>query len=618
MKSFKLTKKIVAIMLLFLFFFAIGETFARAGGGGGSRGGGSRSSSSRSSSSYGGSSSSYSGGGEVSPVVVFIFIIIIIVIAVASEKAKQNGGGYYENSLDFDDDDQLLPIPQRKGIDAFKKDNPDFNENQFINNVNTAFLAIQDAWSKKNLKDVRRYISDGVWQRFHTQFTMMDQLEQTNKLSHIKINDSFIDVCEQDGQFDVMHVAISASLVDYFECAIDRSMNSGGPESFVEYWSFIRKRGIEQKDLYNSTACPSCGAEITEDLGEIAQCPYCSTLLNSGEYDWVLAEITQAADYKNGVFGKAKNLSVKRDQLVADNNDFSVQHIEDHVSNGYLQYMGAKVMNKPEMVSRFFTKELFDAKSNEISSFNYLFNRLYLNEVTLIAAEVVDGFNRLYVSITETSQLVQKQGGRLVHVGSTMSSSRMIVRLIRKVEAGEKKGSLYMHQCATCGAQVTDSLDTTCPYCGTMMNSGENEWVFDAIMNPTDYRNYCNENSSRFDFAVKVEQLDAIMTTKEYAINNIMCIIAADGKMSIEELQFLEEFATKMKFNKKAKSGIIAAAKQNRLRLAFPEEQKAKEKIYELMVEAAKADGVIQPQEQMILDHVKSSVYKDDSLSLEI
>lgn len=601
-----ITRKTLSVMLLFLLFIGTCESFARAGGGG--SGSGSSSSS---------SSSDGSDDNEESPIKVAYYIVGFIIAGVVLAKNYKDDPNNYFNTIDADADGEMLLKTKGKGLDKFERDNPNFNQDAFLLKVRTAFVAIQYAWSKKDLTEVRRYISDGVWQRFHTQLIIMDKLKQTNRIENVTIHKCQIDAVEADGQYDTIHVGILASQDDFFEYELNESLNTSESNKFIEYWSFIRRKSTNSKDLYNSKACPSCGVEITDSLGEVAKCPYCAVLLNSGEYDWVLAEITQARDYIFGDITRTKNLSIKREQLVQEYEDFSVQGIEDYASNGYLQYLTAKVFNTPERVARFFTNELLESKINEIKHGEYQYNRLFLNDVTLIAAERVDNYNRLYINITESYLRGILFDNKLYNSTMDICLNRQIVRLIRKVNSGKKKGSLYVHQCSSCGAQVADSLDTKCHYCGSILNSGDNEWVFDAILSPMTYGTYIEENSSTFEFAVKVSELDSIMTTKEYAINNIMCIIAADGKMTEKELQYLEEFATKMKFSKKAKKGIIATAKENRLSLSFPDDQQAKEKIYELMVEAANADGIIQLEEQKILEHIKKIVFSDE-LNVEL
>ena len=67
---------------------------------------------------------------------------------------------------------------------------------------------------------------------------------------------------------------------------------------FTEYWTFIRRTGIEFKEAdFNITSCPSCAAPITE-TSQSADCSYCGSKINNGNYSWILTIITQDEVYK--------------------------------------------------------------------------------------------------------------------------------------------------------------------------------------------------------------------------------------------------------------------------------------------------------------------------------
>ena len=72
------------------------------------------------------------------------------------------------------------------GEEDFKLRNPNFVKEDFLKKVSIAFTEIQNAWSNKDLKNVRRYISDSVYQRFNVQFQMMNKLEQIDKINNLK------------------------------------------------------------------------------------------------------------------------------------------------------------------------------------------------------------------------------------------------------------------------------------------------------------------------------------------------------------------------------------------------------------------------------------------------
>jgi hypothetical protein len=253
-------------------------------------------------------------------------------------------------------------VKKAKGYDNFIRNNPDFDEEIFKSNVGLAFHKIQEAWEKQEISGVRRFISDGVFQRFNTQFKMMKLLKQKNSLQDVTVKNIYIDQVDSDGLYDIIHVAIHASITDRFISEMDPSLNSGGNEEFVEYWSFLKKRGRPRKDIYETDSCPNCGAPLPADMGEMSRCDSCGTQTNSGEWDWVLPEITQADDYisSSPKLDKSDDLNRKIRELIKENEDFSVQLVEDKASNGYLQIITSMAYNDPSVMRRFVSDNVFE------------------------------------------------------------------------------------------------------------------------------------------------------------------------------------------------------------------------------------------------------------------
>ena len=360
-------KKLFSFILFLLLSVYI---FAAAGGGGGG--------------SSGGGDGGGSGGGEIIFWIIRILfeiiwrlpfpinVIVLVIIAAAIYyfyKTSQASSGL--NSIptsSYSASKKDIALPQ-----SFVSKNTDFNVSLFKEKVRTSFKEIQNAWMLQDLSSVRKWISDGMYQRFNTQFLMMKQIDQTNEISDINIHNVFIDDVETDGVFDILHVGIQYTMYDGFESGKYTQLNDGGPSSLTEYWSFIKKSGVKEKDIYHSNNCPNCGGQLPANGGETARCPYCSTITYLGDYDWVLAEITQADDYlnSNSKFEKQGKFAQRILSKIKNKNDFSLQNLEDKASNGYMQMMTAFMLKKPETARRFVADYLYTKlKQNQIIYFS--------------------------------------------------------------------------------------------------------------------------------------------------------------------------------------------------------------------------------------------------------
>jgi len=574
------------------------DIFARMGGAGGSGGGGSS-----------------SGGGDGIGALIFYLIMLlpfplnIIVLAaviiggiIFARKKKQ---GSILNKIPAN------TVPTKKdvkGLAAYKIAHPDFNEEEFTGKVRKAFTDIQAAWSEMNISKVRRFISDGMYQRVNTQFKMMNILKQRNLLEKLEIKAVVIDKIESDGVFDVMHVGVFASIKDKFVSEAYSNLNTASFEEFVEYWSFIRKNSAVSKDMYHTYNCPNCGGDLSANMGDLSKCPYCGTITNSGEYDWVLAEITQADDYvtTSHLHDMSNTLANKIEEISDADPDFAVQIIEDKASNGYLQIETARVLKDPKLMRRFVTDEFYNKFEVEIgSSSHFVYNRIFLNDVTLIGALQKDNKNILALAVKSSYQRVVINNGKAQLLDMAVTSKNEVVMMSKDITSAQNKGSVYAHQCRSCGGTISDTTDLNCPYCGNQINSTKNEWIISDIMSQNDYLEYFKTNANLFIANVNPKKLDAMYKVRDYAFNNILIMIAADGVFDAEEIDFAKKMAKKWGYAPSKIEGMLDMAVNNQLVLRMPEDRKECEKIYKLMVKTASVDGNISPEEQALLDSVK-------------
>lgn len=602
MKPLKKRTLFLVLFLLIAGAFTATVLYARAGGAGGY------------SDSGGGS-----GGGEGIGYLIYILIRIIIelpfplniivagiIIAgflifshIAKKKVQQQT---ILNQLPTGD-----ATKKAGGYDSFLKNNPDFNETSFKENVKSAFMRIQKAWEAQDISDVRKFISDGVYQRFNTQFKMMQLLKQKNTINNLEIKNLYIDRVESDGLFDIIHVAIHASIEDRFISELDARLNQGGKEEFVEYWSFLKKRGKPRKDIYQTDNCPNCGAPLPEHMGEVSKCEMCGTLTNSGEYDWVLSEITQANDYigTHKKLQKSSGLNEKIRKIINEDQNFSVQLLEDKASNGYLQIITSIALKEPAIMRRFVNDEVFQKISGLIGEDQVAYNRIYLNDVTLLGVSETEDTHILAISVRSSFQRIILKDGAVTIVDPAVISITEVLLMSRDKNATASKGSLYTHNCPNCGAPAENSLDINCQYCGMPLNSTSSEWIITGLMSIAEYNDYVSDNDSQFSYKVNPDLLDKLYDVRDFAFNNVMVVMAADGNFSEEEEEFMHELAQKWGYDINRIQPFFQMALNGQLVIRMPEDLKKQQKIFKMMEKAAAADSNISSEEQDLLDRMR-------------
>jgi len=468
------------------------EAFARGGGGGGHS---SHSSSSHSGSSHSGGGYSYSSGGSGGGggIGFIIFIIVIIIIINLAKKGYKSNSRNIKNSLAEKLGDTAMggAIGDIVGSilsgdsnidDEAPRGNQNFPEGLTPEKIKTAFLEIQQAWQEQNLSKVRKWISDGVYQRFTAQFEMMRKLTQVNYLSNIKIYDISVANLYSDGAYDCADIIVTFSMDDRFICQKYPALNeSYDGDTDSEYWTFIKRNDANAStntDLYNSDNCPNCGAALENQLGEVSRCKSCGTLVNNASYDWILSEITQDQDYE----GRKQSLlsDAQLQELVKKDPLFAVQRMEDIASNAFMQIMEVLSGDDNKKLDRFATKDLaqkiLDTKNKNGV---FVFDRLYLNDVTLTSYSTDSDSLHQRFALGASFKRVQINGDNVYWIDDDFVDARFELVLSRKLSALRKppKEIAYSYECASCGAPFDDTTDDTCTYCGAPVVDAEHNWV---------------------------------------------------------------------------------------------------------------------------------------------
>ena len=184
---------------------------------------------------------------------------------------------------------------------ALQAKDPNFNQQMFLDRAQAAFFALQKAWMDRNLEPARVYMSDGIFHRWKTQIDAMIAAHKKNILDNLVIGGVQIVKVQTDPNFDSITVRIDASAADY---EVDEAnankvvFGSQKEQPFTEYWTFTRSGAARTKagEGAEVTQCPNCGAPLS--INESGVCSYCKATVTSGQFGWVLDNITQASEWQ--------------------------------------------------------------------------------------------------------------------------------------------------------------------------------------------------------------------------------------------------------------------------------------------------------------------------------
>jgi len=316
----------VALAALLLFCLA-GAVFGMAGGGGGYGGGG------------GGG-----GGGDDAAILELVFYLIqlcieypyiglpltaavIVLVIVVKRQSHDAYRGYVircgAGALDN--------IQHAQAADTIRAHDPSFDEAHFLGRVRSAFTRIQDAWCTQNLDLARQFVSDSIYERFSLQLQEQKELGYRDRMDDLSIASCALAQAVSDGCYDTVTVRFSGTTRDYRVDLKGGQALGGGQylKDFEEYWTLLRRRGVQtrvgQAGLLEGH-CPNCGAAI--EMNQFANCQHCKALLRSGQYDWVLVEITQGCEWRPAAARALPGLS----GLQRRDPEFTLAHLEDRAS----------------------------------------------------------------------------------------------------------------------------------------------------------------------------------------------------------------------------------------------------------------------------------------------
>lgn len=164
--------------------------------------------------------------------------------------------------------------------------------------VEPIFRAIYAAWNDRSYAGVRPLMSDTLFRSHCYWIEAYKRHKLINRLDAIELQGMHLVKLELDKYYEAATVRIFASALDY-TIREDGSPYSGNPRvarRFSEYWTFVRRTGVEADERnYDPARCPNCGAPV--DMGMTGVCAHCQSKVTNGDFGWILSRITQDEAY---------------------------------------------------------------------------------------------------------------------------------------------------------------------------------------------------------------------------------------------------------------------------------------------------------------------------------
>ncbi len=252
---------------------------------------------------YDGGSSYYSSSSSGKPMdlgdIIFIGGIVIGVIILSMVLSKRKKSTPTAPPVrPGSNQGQLVMVPDRTAqIESIIKSmDPNFSASDFITFAKEVFVDIQEGWSARDLSKIRIVLHDNLYKQTQKQVEEKLRNGTINRIENIAVSTAYLTAYKRDKQFEFATIYLSARFFDY---EIDEKTGNILRGNTSTRWEmrylmkFMRSTGVKTSDATNvlkTHNCPNCGAPL--EMQSSGHCDYCGSEVTSGQYSWVLCDLT--------------------------------------------------------------------------------------------------------------------------------------------------------------------------------------------------------------------------------------------------------------------------------------------------------------------------------------
>ena len=420
------------------------------------------------------------------PTVLLSLIVLVIVILVLMRRAF-GAAAVTQRALAEQDAIARLDVTEadrRAWAAALQKRDSGFSTTAFLERVRALFLAAQQAWSLGDLTSVRRFLSDATWLRFRVQLGLLQAQGVRNVTTAVEVTGMELVGFEQNDWFDTLHVAVHARArdvdvpADWPTSKVEAAAARAESQPFIEVWSLVRKPGVQSnaQSALAAQSCPSCGAPF--EGGATSTCSYCKAVVNSGGYDWVLAEITQAVEAQRSDLAVPGLAAIRQHDPA-----LSLEVLEDRASLIFWRWVEAQSAAQPDRLARLAQPTAVERLRDDVERLSQQKARRVFLECAVGGVRVLsfeespDGRTVAHIEIRWSARTGVGPSGEAPPQLPTVPQ-RWVFTLVRaSVSTSRADQGMSTDRCPECGGPLGDGLDTKCQWCGVVLAGNLKDWT---------------------------------------------------------------------------------------------------------------------------------------------
>jgi predicted lipid-binding transport protein (Tim44 family) len=305
---------------------------------------------------------------------------------------------------------------------------------------------------------------------------------------------------------------IQAVVVVEFEANYTERARSGGEEKdatiyAVERWTLRRNRDARSRppEKVRVFDCPNCGAALSAVRS--STCTYCSKVVNTGEFDWVVERIQGlhrdrlAPDLTGSAPERGTDLPTVEDPeapgrlraLAARDPSFSwpgfqarVATIFDWLQKGWSDQQWEIV--RPYVSDALFQMQLYWIETYKRQGLRNFTERARIAQIQCVVVTADAYFDAITVRLYASSLDYTVRTADNVIVGGSKERPREYTEYWTLIRSIRPKQAAHATGCPNCGAEVLVNMAGHCQFCNAKVTSGEFDWVLSRIEQDESYR----------------------------------------------------------------------------------------------------------------------------------
>ena len=221
-------------------------------------------------------SSRSSSGSSFDPVAFIIFIVVIIIIfsSLKSTNNKNNNINKYNQV-----------IPSSEGVvNLIKKQIPNFDEQQFLNDTYQVYLDVQKAWMNFDYDKLKGLLTDELYNTYHSQLKALNAKKQKNIMDGFHLNNHRIASFNNSNKELTIKTYLSVAFYDYVVDKNENVVRGNKYRKIVMTYELTFIRSVTQGE----NKCPNCRAPLSDSASNY--CEYCRSTIVSSNHKWVLSK----------------------------------------------------------------------------------------------------------------------------------------------------------------------------------------------------------------------------------------------------------------------------------------------------------------------------------------